>query len=87
MRQTLPHTWYIRAENKEQAKIIYPFNNKNGKCSWNHNFAPHYPQYAKYVGMKYQQSTRSPNMDEVLTFEEFERLVLNKTSLVNYEIY
>lgn len=86
MRTELPKKWTIKAYSKEEAKVIFPYNNESKCCYWNISNSQHYNFYANYKNNKYLRSSKTP-LHEEITFEEFERLVLNKSTEPQYEIY
>ena len=94
MRTELPKKWCVKAEDQVQAEIIYPFHNKVGRenginCMWEPANKGHYSWYAIYDGLKYLHSSQYIDSGfELISFEEFQHLVLGKNSKEQvYEIY
>lgn len=91
MRTELPEKWTLKAEKDNQiqataiAEYMSPLSIKQGSSNWTIEDAFEY--YGTILNGKYDGGTRSlPYGVELITFEEFEHLVLNK-QIQSYEIF
>ena len=89
MRTELPEKWCIKAANKEEGKVLFPFHNGSNICRWEIENNAHYECYANYIDNKYSHSSKLVNQYfEEITFEEFKVLILKEQPLEpNYEVY
>lgn len=86
----LPDKWQIIATNDYEAEIIAPYANKMSKEAgygkWDKKDALKY--YLTMENGRYESGSGSYLEDyKLLTFEQFERLVLNKQIETQYDIY
>jgi len=90
MRTTLPTKWAVKGENKYQYKVIAdyanPLNIEYNGDKWGVNDSKLYILHIK--NGKYRGGSPELDLDfELITFEEFERLVLDKSTEPTYEIF
>ena len=86
----LPKKWQIKAKNEQEALIIAPYANEMSLIAnyskWNKQDALSYWLQME-DGEYYSGNSVESKVFTTITFQDFEKLVLNKNIENNYDIY
>lgn len=84
----LPEKWYIKANTKEEADIMYPYFNKSSKrmANWSSsNEVMRNRYYARFTNLQYELGVPTNEINPlipIITFEQFKKYVLKEETVV-----
>jgi len=84
----LPERWYIKANTKEEADIMYPYFNESSKgtASWSSsNEVMRNKYYARFTNLQYELGVTTNEINPlipIITFEQFKKYVLKEEIVV-----